>query len=72
MITEDIEVGFDKLPEAKDWKIGDTYRVRTVLKLTSLDSQAATFSIVDASSMEAVDKAKATILRSDEGMYMGK
>lgn len=72
MKTGDIELGFDKLPEAKDWKVGDTYRVRMVLKQTSLNSQSATFEIVDASSLEAVDKAKSNILLSDEGMYMGK
>lgn len=67
-----ISLPLSLLPEAKEWPIGETYRVKVVLKLTALSETDATFEIVDASSMEPEDKGKQSFLNSDGGMYIGK
>ena len=51
-------VSFDLLPEARDWKVGKTYRVKMVLKQTSESEEGASFDIVDASSLEPAERGK--------------
>lgn len=58
----------DILPALADWKIGNTYRVKLVLKQTSMDEDGASFKIVDATSMELTDKANEFFL-SEGGSY---
>lgn len=60
------------LPEAKEWPIGGTYRVKLVLKQTALSETSATFEVIDANSLEPEDKGKQSFLNSDSGMYIGK
>lgn len=63
-------IKFDKLPEAKDWRVGQAYRCKVVLKQVGSDENGATFEIVDATSMEPTDKGKQRWL-SDGGYFKG-
>jgi len=54
--VNEIYITFDRLPEAVNWKIGQAYRVKTVLRQISSDEEGAIFQIVDATSMEPVDR----------------
>lgn len=65
-----VDITFDKLPEAKDWKVGKAYRVKTVLRMTGSDEDGATFEVVDATSMEPADKGKQSFL-SEGGYFKG-
>ena len=53
-----IFISHDHLPESKNWKIGQSYRVRLVLKQTSSMEDGATFEVVDATSLEREDKGR--------------
>lgn len=66
-----MNVPFDKLPEARDWRVGQTYRTKMVLKQTGQNERGADFDVVDATSLEPIDKANQHFL-SDGGMYVGK
>lgn len=59
---------FSILPESKDWSIGQSYRVKLVLKQSSLSEDGANFTIVDASSMDPINRGKRTM--STEGGYL--
>ena len=61
---------FGLLPEAKDWRVGQVYRVKLVIKQRSLDEDSASFEIVDASSLE-INKKNVTSISSDGGSYRG-
>lgn len=63
-----VDITFDKLPEAKDWKVGKAYRVKVVLRMTGSDEDGATFEVVDANSLEPTDKSKRRYL--SEGGYI--
>ena len=47
-----IHILYDKLPEARGWKPGHSYRVKGVLMQTSKDVDGADFEIVDVTSLE--------------------
>ena len=65
-----VYIPFEKLPEAKDWKVGQAYRIKSVLRQTGSDENGATFEIVDATSMEPADKGKQRWL-SESGFFKG-
>jgi len=60
------------LPEGKDWEIGQTYRIKLVVKQTSKDETNASFEIIDASSLESRDRGIPSNVSSDSGTYRGK
>lgn len=64
-----IFLSFENLPESKDWKNEEVYRVRLVLKQKSLSEDGANFEVVDAVSLEPNDKGKRKFLSSDGGLY---
>ena len=51
-------IPYDKLPEGRNWKVGQTYRVRVVLKQVSMQEEGATYDVVDATSLEREDKGR--------------
>lgn len=53
-----IFVSFDKLPEGRNWKLGQSYRVRLVLKQVGLEEEGSTYEVVDATSLEREDKGR--------------
>ena len=57
-MTPTVFISHDHLPESKNWKIGQSYRVRLVLKQTSSTENGATFEVVDATSLEREDKGR--------------
>lgn len=64
-------VPFEKLPESRDWRVGQTYRAKMVLKQTGLDDYGANFDVVDATSLEPNDRANQHFL-SDGGMLISR
>jgi len=66
-----INIPYDLLPEAREWKMGKTYRVKTVLKQVGADEKYGVFEIVDASSMEMRDRANRSFM-SETGSYKGE
>ena len=63
-----INLPFDLLPEGQRWSVGKVYRVKLVLKQTGVLEDSATFEVVDANSLEAVDKSKSRYFTSDSGV----
>lgn len=63
-----VSIPFEILPEGKTWRVGQSYRVRLVLRQVSVGENDATYEVVDAVSMEAADSSKGKYLRSDGGM----
>ena len=51
-------ISHDHLPESSNWKVGQSYRVRLVLRQTGLQEDGATFEVVDATSLEREDKGR--------------
>jgi hypothetical protein len=66
-----ITIPTEKLPEIRTWRVGKTYRVKLVLKQVAMEENSGTFEIIDATSLEPVDKANQAFLNSDSGMYVG-
>lgn len=66
--TNELEIPFDILPEAEQWKVGQTYRIKAVIKQTGASETGATFEIVDATSLEPGDKGKRRFMT--EGGYL--
>lgn len=64
-------VPYEKLPESRDWRVGQTYRTKMVLKQTGLDEQGANFEVVDATSLEPIDQANQHFM-SDGGIYVSR
>ena len=62
-----ITIPFELLPEGKFWKVGQTYRVRMVLKQVATGEQDATYEVIDATSLEASDAGATRFLRSEGG-----
>lgn len=56
MEKEELYIPFNMMPEGRMWKVGQTYRVKLVVKQTSVNEDGAEFEIVDATSLEPVDK----------------
>jgi len=65
-----VYIPFGHLPEARDWRVGQVYRTKLVLKQISLDEDGATFEIVDATSLEG-DRKVRPVLNSEGGTYRG-
>lgn len=63
-----VSIPFEILPEGKFWKVGQSYRVRVVLRQTSTGEDGASYELVDATSMESADSSKGKYLRSENGM----
>lgn len=53
-----ISISFDKLPEGRNWKVGQSYRVRVVLKQVGIGEESATYEVIDATSLEREDKGR--------------
>lgn len=62
-----ITVPFELLPEGKVWKVGQTYRIRAVLKQVSTGEQDATYELIDTTSLESGDAGATRFLRSEGG-----
>ena len=69
-IKSTIYIPFEYLPEARDWRVGQVYRAKMVLRQRSLTEEGASFEIVDATSLEDRDRRKR--ISSDGGTYEGK
>jgi hypothetical protein len=67
----DIFLPYEVLPDAKEWRVGKNYRTKMVVKQTGMSEQGANFNVVDATSLELRDKAKAHFL-SDGGTYISR
>ena len=63
-------IPYDKLPEARDWRVGRTYRAKLVMKQTGMTEQGAAFDVQDATSLEPNEARKRYFL-SDGGSYGG-
>lgn len=63
-----IYISYKDLPDAENWKIRQTYRVKLVLRQVGMKSDGAEFEILDASSLEREDKGKGFFL-SEGGSY---
>ena len=61
-------IPFEKLPDARAWKVGKAYMVRMMLKQVAASERDASFEIIDATSMEPKDT-KADYFVSDGGSY---
>lgn len=66
-----LSIPFEVLPEGKHWDVGQTYRVKLVLRQTNKSEQAAMFEIIDATSLEADDKARRKFMYSTDGLLKG-
>lgn len=64
-------IPYDVLPEAREWRIGRTYRVKMVMKQLSQDEKGANFEIVDSTSLEPGEARRRAFL-SDSGSYGGR
>lgn len=62
-------IPYSTLPEAKDWRVGKTYRTKTVLRQVGAHENGAEFEIVDATSLESDDKVRQRYFLSDGGSY---
>ena len=65
-----IYIPFDELAEGRNWKIGQIYRIKAVLRQVGADEDGATYQIVDATSLERDGKRR--FFNSDGGSYGGK
>ena len=65
-----VSLPFHLLPEGQSWRIGQSYRVRVVLKQLSKHEGHAEFEIVDATSLETPDKGSRHI-STNEGVLRG-
>ena len=61
---------YNILPEGQNWKVGQSYRVKVVLRQVGLEEDGAEFEVVDATSMEPSDKMARKWLT--EGGYLKK
>lgn len=64
-------IPYEKLPEAREWRVGQTYRTKMVLKQVGQTEHGADFDVVDATSLEPIDQANQHFL-SDGGMYISR
>ena len=64
-----IYIPFGLLPEGKFWSIGKIYRVKMILKQTSVTEKGATFEIHDATSMSKLDRARHEFLLGNRYGY---
>lgn len=66
-------IPYELLPESHNWKPGETYRIKAVLKQINTGIDGATFEVMDATSLEVSDRGMlGRHYMSDEGMYKGK
>lgn len=64
-----MRIPYDTLPEARDWRVGKTYRAKTVLRQVGSHEDGAEFELVDATSLESQDKGRQRYFLSDGGSY---
>ena len=57
-MKQTVFISYDKLPEGRDWKVGQSYRVRLVLRQVSQHEEGCTYEVVDATSLEPADKGR--------------
>ena len=62
-------IPYEFVPESKQWKVGNNYRVTAVLKQIGTSKEGALFELADAYSLEPDDKGKRKYLLSSEGSY---
>ena len=65
-------IPFELLGDAQHWEVGQTYRIKVVVKQKSLDENGAEFEIVDASSLESPKRGEPSNVSSDSGTYRGR
>ena len=65
-----VVIPFNLLPEGQSWRIGQSYRVRVVLKQLGKHEDHAEFELVDATSLESPDKGSRH-LSTNEGILLG-
>lgn len=53
-----VYIPFSLLPESRQWHISKAYRVRVILRQTSLSESGANFEIIDTLSLEPSDKGR--------------
>lgn len=63
-------ISYDVLPQARDWRVGRTYRVKVVIKQISQMEEGAEFQVVSAESLEPKN-ARKRAFTSDSGSYGG-
>ena len=63
-------IPYDKLPEARDWRVGRIYRVKMVIKQVAQMENGANFEVEDATSLEQNEARKRAFI-SDSGSYGG-
>ncbi len=63
-------IPFEELPEARNWRVGQIYKMKLVGKQISINEKGATFKIIDAQSLER-DKRQRFFISSDSGVYGG-
>lgn len=62
-----VSIPFEILPEGRFWKVGQSYRVRVVLRQVTTGEDSATYEVIDATSMESADSSRGKFLRSEGG-----
>ena len=65
-----VHIPFEILPEGQNWKVGQNYRVRVVLRQVGSSEHGAEFEVVDATSLESPDKGR-RVFTSEGGAYRG-
>lgn len=64
-------IPYSVLPEARNWRVGRTYRVKMVIKQMGQMENGAHFEIADATSLEPNEARKRAFI-SDSGSYGGR
>ena len=64
-------IPYGVLPEAREWRVGRTYRTKMVMKQIGQTERGANFDVVDATSLEPNESRKRYFL-SDGGSYGGR
>ncbi|MCK9370412.1 hypothetical protein M0R04_10930 [Candidatus Dojkabacteria bacterium] len=66
-----VYIPYDRLTAGKDWEIGQTYRIKLIVKQKTKDEDGAMFEIIDASSLEMPGRKERAEIHSDSGTYKG-
>ena len=62
-----VHIPFEVLPEGRHWRVGQSYRVRVVLRQVNTGEDGASYEVVDATSLESADSSRGKFLRSEGG-----
>lgn len=68
-----INLPLSVIPEARDWKVGETYTLELEVEQVSINKDSVTFEIKEAEESDEEDEDdEPKMLNSDSGVYMGK